>query len=248
MRSGARQALSFLTPFAGAATPSPAAVAWFPAVGASLGAALGVAWSLADHLWAAGLTAAIVVAADLAATGLLHLDGLVDTADGLLPHLDTGRRLEVMARPDTGAFGVGVAVAVLLLRWGALASLAPSPLLLGGLWCASRTTMAIAVQRLPYARPGNGLATSFIATGSRPGGPAARRIPMVGGYGLALSLALALAWNPLPGAVAVAAASLAGGAVLALARRRIGGFTGDVLGAAGLVAETTGLVVAAARW
>jgi adenosylcobinamide-GDP ribazoletransferase len=49
--------------------------------------------------------------------------------------------------------------------------------------------------------------------------------------------------------VAVAAAGLAGfGAVLTLAWRRLGGYTGDVLGAAGIVAETVGLLVAAARW
>jgi adenosylcobinamide-GDP ribazoletransferase len=49
--------------------------------------------------------------------------------------------------------------------------------------------------------------------------------------------------------VLVAACSLAGfGAVVTLARRRLGGYTGDVLGAAGLVAETAGLLAAAARW
>jgi adenosylcobinamide-GDP ribazoletransferase len=49
--------------------------------------------------------------------------------------------------------------------------------------------------------------------------------------------------------VVFAAGALAGfGAVLALAWRRLGGYTGDVLGAAGVVAETVGLLVAAARW
>jgi adenosylcobinamide-GDP ribazoletransferase len=50
------------------------------------------------------------------------------------------------------------------------------------------------------------------------------------------------------GMAAVAAVVVAGGAVLALAQRRIGGFTGDVLGAAIVLGQTAGLVVGAARW
>jgi adenosylcobinamide-GDP ribazoletransferase len=55
-------------------------------------------------------------------------------------------------------------------------------------------------------------------------------------------------WRPAAGAAAGAAALVAAGAVVVLARRRLGGYTGDVLGACGVVAETAGLIVAAARW
>src|SRR4051812_23899870 len=142
--SGFRRAVGFLTPLGGPAPPAPDALAWFPVVGAALGLTLGVVWWAADHLWPAALAAAIVVAADLALTGMLHLDGVVDAADGLLPHLTRADRLRVMAQPDTGAFGVSAAVAVLLLRWASLAALEPSPLLLAALWCLSRSTMALA--------------------------------------------------------------------------------------------------------
>nr|MDQ3643801.1 adenosylcobinamide-GDP ribazoletransferase [Actinomycetota bacterium] len=125
-----RKALSFLTPFGGAAVPSPSALSWFPVVGAGMGLTLGAIWWAADRLWAAPVAAAVVVAADLALTGMLHFDGLVDSADGLLPPMETDRRLEVMSDPAAGAFGVGVAVVVLLLRWTALTTLAPSPVLL----------------------------------------------------------------------------------------------------------------------
>ena len=111
-----RRALAFLTPLGGPVAPSPSALAWFPVVGALLGLGLGGVWWLADRLWAAPVAAAVVVAADLALTGMLHFDGLVDSADGLLPPLVAERRLEVMADPAAGAFGVGVAVVVLLLR------------------------------------------------------------------------------------------------------------------------------------
>jgi adenosylcobinamide-GDP ribazoletransferase len=232
-----RRALAFLTPLFGASEPRPQTLGWFPLVGAALGVALGALWWGAEWVWPAAVAAAIVVAADLAVTGLLHVDGLADTADGLLPHLDRARRLEVMATPDVGAFGVATVGAVLLLRWAALATTAPSPLLLGGLWCASRTAMVVTARTVPYARPG-GLASSFLGGRALPAA-------IIGG---ALAVSLAFAGPGVPGAVAVGAVVVGAAGVVVLARRRIGGFTGDVLGASGMVGETAGLVVAAARW
>jgi adenosylcobinamide-GDP ribazoletransferase len=239
-----RRALAFLTPLGGAAPPSPATLAWFPPAGAALGLALGLAWLGAGRLWPAAVAAALVVAADLALTGLLHLDGLADAADGLLPPLPPERRLEVMADPAVGAFGAGTVGAVLLLRWAALAAMAPSVWLVAGLWCASRTAMAVAATALPYVRPA-GLASSFLGGG--PGFLGGRAEPVALG-GAAAALALAVAGRGVGGLAAVAAVGAGAAAVVALARRRVGGFTGDVLGAAGLVGETAGLIVAAARW
>lgn len=243
MSSGVRQAVGFLTPLGGAAAPSPAAMAWFPVVGMGIGLGLGGVWWAGDRIWVGLVAAAVVVTADLAATGLLHLDGLVDSADGLLPHLSTERRLEVMRQPDAGAFGVGVAAAVLLLRWAALAAIVPSPLLLGALWCLSRTGMAAAALRLPYARSGGGLATAFRPTG---GGSRGTGLALAGG-GI-LAFATALAWDAVRGPAALVAAVVGTAAVLLLAQRRLGGFTGDVLGGAGMVGETCGLLTAAATW
>src|SRR5438477_10532197 len=110
-----RRALSFLTPIGGASRPSGSALLWFPLVGAALGLARGGIWWAAAQVWGAMVAAAVVVAADLGLTGLLHLDGLADAADGLLPHLPRARRLAVMAEPGVGAFGVGAVGAVLLL-------------------------------------------------------------------------------------------------------------------------------------
>ncbi len=231
-----RRAVAFLTVFGGAAAPSAATLSWFPVVGAGMGLALGGIWWAAEVLWAAPVAAALVVGADLALTGMLHFDGLVDSADGLLPPLEPARRLEVMADPAAGAFGVGVAVVVLLLRWASLATLAPSPVLLGALWCASRLAMAQFARTVPYARPG-GLAGAFLDGGGR-------RLP-VGGVVLG---AVLVAFGAGDAAVGVAVLGLAAAAVMALAVRRLGGFTGDVLGAAGMVGETAGLLAAAARW
>lgn len=230
-----RRALSFLTPFAGPTEPAPAALLWFPVVGALLGFAVGGVWHASEWLWPSLVAALVVVAADLLVTGMLHFDGLVDASDGLLPHLPPERRLEVMAEPAAGAFGLGVGVVVLALRGAAVATMRPSALLIAGLWCASRTLMAATMVRLPYARPGGGLAGAFLTHRVRP----------VAAEGVLTAVVLAALWRPLAGPVVVLAGLAAGLGVVGLAHRRIGGFTGDVLGAAGMVTETVGLVVAA---
>jgi adenosylcobinamide-GDP ribazoletransferase len=253
-----RAAIAFLTPFGGARPPDAGTFDWFPLVGACLGLALGGWWWVATRAWPSSVAAALVVAADLAITGLLHFDGLMDSADGLLPPLAPGRRLEVMADPHVGAFGVVVAAVVLVVRWASLASLRPGILLLAGLWCLSRTAMAVVARSQPYVRGAGGLAHSFgAAAAGSTGGGAARRVfgtrPGIRHW-LSLSAGLALAgfllgwWRLGPGLAAGGTAVLAVTGVVWWARRRIGGFTGDVLGACGVVAESAGLIVAAARW
>ena len=232
-----RSALAFLTPFGGAHAPSPAAVRWFPVVGVVIGAGVGAVWVGASHLWPVSVAAALALLADLVLTGMLHLDGLVDSADGLLPHLDRDRRLEVMADPTVGAFGVVVAIAVVLTRWVALATTHPDVWLIAGLWCLSRAAMAAVMSVLPYARS-RGLATAFQGE--------SLLTTTIGGLAVAVVLVTAAIGAP---AFAVVAASCLGVVgVGALARARIGGYTGDVLGAAGVLAETIGLLVAAAKW
>jgi adenosylcobinamide-GDP ribazoletransferase len=250
-----RAALSFLTPFGGARQPDGGTLDWFPEVGAAIGLALGGLWWATTKAWTAPVAAAVVVAADLAVTGMLHFDGLVDSADGLLPPLPRHRRLEVMGDPGAGAFGVGAGAATLLLRWAALAALRPGVVLLGGLWCLSRTAMAVVARTQPYARREGGLATAFSSPAAVPSaGPPVARPPVTTRQGVALAgggflaTALLLWWRPGPGAASAAAAVVAAGLVVLLARRRLGGYTGDVLGACGVVAETAGLLVAAARW
>jgi adenosylcobinamide-GDP ribazoletransferase len=233
-----RAAVSFLTVLGGSRRPGPRTLDWFPAVGVVLGLGLGGLWWVLNRAWPAPLAAAIVVGADLALTGMLHFDGLVDSADGLLPPLARARRLEVMGDPRTGAFGLGAGVVLILLRWTALAAIRPGILLLAGLWCLSRTLMVVVARTRPYARPEGGLPDAF-------GGP--NRWP-VALTGLAAAAGLAASWRLGAGLAAVGSALVAGGSVVVLAERRLGGYTGDVLGAGAFVAETAGLMVAAARW
>jgi adenosylcobinamide-GDP ribazoletransferase len=234
-----RAALAFLTPVPvgrGPNVPTGATLAWFPVVGVVLGLAVGGSWWAAAEVFPLGVAAALAVTADLVLTGALHVDGLADAADGLLPHLDgPQRRRAVMATPDVGTFGVAAVGAALLLRWSALASLEPDALLVAGLWCASRSAMVLALARGPYV--GGGLGAAF------GGGPAA-----AGWVGLGAGCGLAVLAESGSGAVAVGGLALAALAVVVLGHRRLGGVTGDVLGAAGVAGETVGLVLASASW
>jgi adenosylcobinamide-GDP ribazoletransferase len=224
----------------GSRPPTPGSLGWFGPVGALVGALVGLTWWGSAQAWSPFLAAVLALGADLVITGMLHLDGLADAADGLLAHLGRSRRVAVMAAPEVGAFAVGTVVTALLLRTGGLAALPvgwQAVAFVGGTWAAARTIMATAVCVLPSARPG-GLASTF--AGATPW------VALL--VGVPLALAGAAAGRGVVGVVAVTAGVTAGTGVLALARRRIGGVTGDVLGAAGIVGETVALVVAAADW
>ena len=225
-----RAALAFLTPLPVGSPPPPDAstLRWFPLVGALLGAGVGGTWWAAGEVFPPLVAAAIAVAVDVVITGALHLDGLADSADGLLAHhADADRRKQVMAAPDVGAFGVAAVGLALLLRWAALASMTPDVWLVVALWCASRSLMVVALRAVPYV--GGGLGSAFV--GAR---------ALLGVIGVVASGLVA--------GVEVAALLLAAAGVVVLGRRRLGGVTGDVLGAAGVVGETVGLVVATASW
>jgi adenosylcobinamide-GDP ribazoletransferase len=230
-------AFAFLTVFGNGRAPGPRALTWFPVVGLVVGIIVGGSWWLLDRAFPSLLAAALVVTADLVLTGALHVDGLADTADGLLPHATRARRLEIMWSPDIGAFGAAAVVTVLLTRTTAFAGRPPAVLLAAGIWCASRTIVAVTPAWLPYARD-CGIASPFLDT-RPPRWPVLVLLP---------AGAFAIYGAGLAGGVAIAATVIAGVCVLALARSRIGGFTGDVLGAAIVVSETVGLAVAAARW
>lgn len=234
-----RAALGFLTVLGGATRPDGRGPGWFGAVGALVGLAVGGVWWGADRIWTPVLAATVAVATDAALTGMLHLDGLADTADGLLPPVDRSRRRAIMATPDVGAFGLVAVVLVLLARVGALAEAAPDPLLLAGLWALVRAGMALAIAALPYA--GAGSARAFTPAGAAPS--------LAAGASAVLAGALVVAAVGGAAGVATAGGAAAGfGAVVALGVRRLGGYSGDVLGAAGVIGETTGLIVAAAQW
>ena len=228
-------ALAFMTIFGRSRTPHARTLWWLPLVGAMVGAAVAGTHWVTHQLWPPMVAGAVVVAVDLVITGALHLDGLADTADGVLPHLDRPRRLAVMAEPGIGAFAVAVVVTVLMTRWALLADAGLDPVALVAIWAMSRTMVAIIPAVVPYARP-DGLASAFLA-GSSPWlslwlVPAGATLIVTHGFN---------------GAAAAFAAVVTAVGLVVLAKRRLGGFTGDILGASILVSETAALLALAAQ-
>lgn len=204
-------------------------VAMFPLVGLLVGVLGALAYAAATALGLPPLLAALLAIAALAcATGALHEDGLADIADGL-GGATRARRLEIMRDPRVGSFGVVALVLTLLARAGALAALAgPAEVAaaLVGAAALSRALLPPAMLALPQARA-DGLA-------ARAGRPHPARVAA----GAAIALLIALLLLPVGvAAIASAAAALAGAMVALLALRRVGGITGDVLGAIQQLAE-----------
>lgn len=227
-------ALGFLTVVGRGRIPNEGTMGWFPIVGAVIGAVLALVHEVSSDLWTLSVVAALVVVADLAITGLLHVDGLADAADGLLPHMDRDRRLEVMRTPDVGAFALAIVPAVLLVRWAAIAGV-HEPWAFVGVWALTRTGMVVVAAAVPYARH-RGLASAFLDGAHR--WHALWAVPALGYLVIV---------DGGRGALAATAVVLTMAAVTAVSVRRLGGFTGDVLGASAVLAETTALLALAAR-
>ncbi|MFJ9556488.1 adenosylcobinamide-GDP ribazoletransferase [Nocardiopsis sp. NPDC101807] len=224
------------------------AMAWAPVVGAVLGLLAGaVAAGGARAGLDPSLAAVLAVGLGALATRGLHLDGLADLADGLGSGRPAEGALEVMRRSDIGPFGVVavvVAMAAQVLALGQLVAVSPWAALSGAAVAGATGRLAVTlacVPRVPPARPG-GLGAFVAGTVDRPRAAAAAAfVAALCLTGAAQAPALAAAH-----ALAAAAGLVAAGALLRRAVRRLGGVTGDVLGALVETASTAALVAAAA--
>lgn len=201
--------------------------AFFPLVGLLVGGVLTGIYYGADLLWPPSVVAALLVAGNLLLTGGMHVDGFIDTVDGL-GGKDAARRLEIMRDSRVGAFGVMGAFALLLLRFALFQSL-----LGAAAWRAillapvvSRWGVVWAVILFPYARPqGQGRLYKDHTTW--------REAILA----TVLALAISFGFGDLAGCCLVAFSFLV---VLLLGwffRRRLGGLTGDTYGAINEVLE-----------
>jgi adenosylcobinamide-GDP ribazoletransferase len=227
-------AIRFLTvvPIPGADAEGPSALGraawWFPVVGLALGAGLAGAGRVIDSTLPPLVGAALLVTLWKAATGAIHLDGLADSLDGLAGR-DAESRRAIMHDSRIGVFGatglvfflvlsittvdalVGPARSRLIVLAPAIGRVAP---LLAGAWLAPAT-------------PGHGLGSAFAAGLSRWAGPihaaaaSALAAWLLGPWGVAITLGSC--------SVAVLGARVVAG--------RLGGLTGDVLGAVVELAE-----------
>jgi adenosylcobinamide-GDP ribazoletransferase len=234
---------------AGAATSTRGVLPWAPLVGVVLGGAATGAGLLGARLVSPLVGAVLAVAVLAVLTRGLHLDGLADTADGLGPLRERERALRVMRQGDVGPFGVAALVLALLLQVACLADLLPRP---GG-WVLAWTSVVVA--RVAMAR--TGLPGVAVAEGSSLGRAVAGTVGRGWLAGTALLVAGAAgttasaagAGGPGAGLRVVAAAALGLLAAEGLLRRaivRLGGVTGDVMGAMGEVAVCVVLLAGAA--
>jgi len=198
------------------------AAPWFPLVGAFIGLLAGLAgWGL-GIIFPPLLAAVFTLAVWESLSGWLHLDGLADCCDGLLPAAAPQRRLEIMRDARLGTFGTAGLILFLAAKGAALGYAAGGWQTLLTFMLAGSTGrwLVIAAARQPLARPG-GMGAEMTS--------AARMRSLILAGLIPLSLALPGGWRGLAG---LGLALLAGWGLFRFSRARIGGVTGDVMGCA----------------
>jgi len=214
-------------------------VRYFPLVGVLVGLINVGVWWVSNRWLPASVSIGVMLAASAAVTGALHEDGFADACDGFGGGTTPDRVLAIMKDSRIGAYGAIGVFFMLGLKWTALAALPLTlfPLIVVAAHAMSRWCAVALIWRLAYVR-GDDDAKSRPFAG-RLGGPEwilsgligiAGFAPLAAASGTAASGAAALGAGA---AAAVLATLLAGGYF----RRRIGGYTGDCLGAAQQLAE-----------
>jgi len=211
---------------------SNASLVWYPVVGLLVGGVLsGLAWL--GHAVPPLLAAALLLLVWVGLTGALHLDGLADSADAWVGGLgDRERTLAIMKDPRSGPMGVTAVVLVLLVKFAALASM---PLAGTAIWLApmlARAAITAAFLCTPYVR-NQGL------------GSAQARAPRLASAASVLAAVAVAACSGRRGVRALLAVLVVFACWRFACTRRLGGMTGDTLGALTELAEAAVLVVLA---
>lgn len=219
-----------------------AKVAWaWPIVGLVVGGLGGLlGWGATLVGVPAPIAAGLALAVAIIVTGAMHEDGLADSADGLWGGWDKARRLEIMHDSRIGTYGVVALILSLGLRWNLLSLLVAGGgpalvLAMAATGALSRAPMALLMYALPHARE-DGMSVM---------------VGRIGGLQAFVSLGIAV--GLCCGLMGIAGAQAAGGAVLvtmavaAIARAKIGGQTGDILGATQQLTEIAVLILLVAH-
>lgn len=206
-----------------------AAARYFPLVGMLVGAATGLAFVLAHQALPRPVAVLIAIIAGVAITGGFHEDGLADTCDGFGGGAGKGRILEIMKDSRVGSYGVLGLVLALLLKFAALWEL------------SGERFVVIAIAAHGFSRL---MAVSVIFTQSyvrddesARAGSAVQGITLAGLLYAGVFVAAPVALLGMAGIVGAAVALLARVWVAGYFFRRIGGYTGDCLGAIQQVTE-----------
>ena len=211
-----------------------------PFIGAAVGLAAGLVFAIVRAISGPGwLAAVLAVGAAVLITRALHEDGLADTADGLGPHaLEPARRLEIMRDSRNGTFGVLALALTVLVKVACLAQFAGSTglVVLIGAHALSRAVLAYPL--LAYAPVhGDGL-------GAQAGKPTDNDVWLTIAIGAAIAFVLLLGKGFFVAILAPAASIAAAWFASRWIAARLGGYTGDTLGAVQQKAEIAFLVVA----
>jgi adenosylcobinamide-GDP ribazoletransferase len=239
--SGLRRAVALLTRIPVARDQAedghPGVVPWFPVVGAAIGLAVAGIYAVATLVLPPLVASAIAVAGGVVLTGGFHEDGLADTTDAVGGSFDRREALRIIRDPRLGTYGAVAVVLSVVIRVAALASLSTSAAV-ALLPVAHGLSRAAAAGALAAVRPAaeDGLGATYWRTSTRTAAALA--------IGIALILAaVALGpWAAVVVAVAAGAAFVAGWVPI----RRLGGMTGDVLGAVQQAVEAAVLVAGTA--
>ena len=211
--------------------PSPREIGrsafWFPVVGLAVGGITLGAYLLSLRFFPAPIARLLPLLVQVLVSGAFHLDGLADTVDALYGGKDREGVLRIMKDPHLGAMGAITIALTLLLKAAVLLTL-PEGAYRGALLTAPVLGHAamVGALALPYARA-EGLGKAFSEHRS------ALDLPLA----VLLSVLLSFGALEIPGLQSLAAAAVAGSVPILMARRRIGGVTGDVCGAANEMAE-----------
>jgi adenosylcobinamide-GDP ribazoletransferase len=238
-------AITFLT-----IVPMPAAVmrqhefalsrtlAWFPLVGGAIGAFAGALRVACQPLFGRGPSTAIAMVGLVAISGALHQDALADTADGLGVRGDRVRRLAAMRDSATGAFGV-----LALIGWALLLFTSLEPLRSGQV-----------LRALIAACAAGRLAALLHGVGTRPartdglGAELQVNRPVVAIAAVTAAAIIVAAVGPVRGAASLGGCVLVSASSAVLARRTLGGSTGDTIGTAVAVTEVAVCVALVGMW
>lgn len=199
-------------------------MAYYPLVGLLLGGILWAGYWVASHAFPRTLCDGLAILLLVIITGALHLDGLADTMDGMAAGKSAEERLRIMRDHRVGTFGAVGLVLILGIKFLALNSL-PEEIIGKTLIAAlvlSRWSMVQLTYRAPYARPEGGLGKVFKENVKK------REMALATAFSLIIAVFLLRFW----GAVLWLAVGGSALGIQLLFQRKIGGVTGDILGAA----------------
>lgn len=211
-------------------------MAFFPLVGLLIGAALALSYNILVYILPHAVVCAFILAINVALTGGLHIDGFIDTIDALASGADKKRMLEIMREGRPGAVGIAAAILLFLAQYSLLVSLPKGTIEASLITMAvlSRASFVVSSAIYPYAREGEGLGRRFAQRLGR------KELWMAGLTAL-IVVAYIFKLSALLFILIVSAVILTFNGYI---RGKVGGITGDTIGALGEIIETVSLALA----